>query len=215
MISDPRAYAYSKLRNERHINACRWKNLVYARTLKCGSEFFYKNFTITAGWTPIQWQDIEWNNDIVFSYIMDPIIRRNKGVSEYLLSIGAEDLILNNAIFGQAISQTPCFDEHSACLRDLYGNHLNDIQWILMDNNNHALSVDITDQLLEQHSHLPIKWQYHYTHTTANYLDKVYNKVVDLWNTDPVIQQIALFYFKEDIELYTKVKNAHAVRNSL
>lgn len=210
MIADSRFYKYEQLRTDRHVEACRWNNLVYVRTLKCGSEFFYKNFTITAGWVPITWQDINWDQDTVFSYIMDPVVRRNKGVSEYLVAQGAQDLILNNATFGQVIAQVPCFDEHSACLRDLYGEYLHKINWIPMDNQNHQLSIDITNKLLAEHNCPEIKWNQSFKHTTANYLDKIHARVTELWHADASVQQITLFYFKEDIELFTQTLGKYA-----
>lgn len=192
----------NQLKQTRNIECARWNNLVYARTLKAGSEFFYKNFTITAGWQPCRWADINWQQDHVFSYVMDPIRRRHKGISEFLIQCGAQDLLFNNTSFAQIIAQVPCLDDHSASLHNIYGDRIRDIEWLPMDNN-HSTAQLATDALLQRVGHPAIEWNSEFAHTTANYMDDVYNRVKQLWDQE-FINDYVRNYFAADIELYRR-----------
>jgi hypothetical protein len=194
--------SHNQLKQTRNIECARWGNLVYARTLKAGSEFFYKNFTQTAGWEPCRWADINWGRDHVFSYVMDPIKRRHKGISEFLIQTNSVDLLFNSVPFQQVIAQVPALDDHSASLHNIYGEYINRIEWLPMDSN-HATAVNATDRLLEQHGHFPIKWNSEFAHTTANYMDDIYNRVKQLWDQQ-FINDYVRFYFAADIELYRR-----------
>jgi hypothetical protein len=192
----------------RHIECCRWNNLVYVRTLKCGSEFFYKNFTQTARWTPIKWNDIDWNNDYAFSYIMDPIKRRHKGIAEFLIMNNGKDLLFNVPEFGKIICQIPCFDEHSASLHNLYGDKINHIHWLPLLSD-HSVAITATNELLEHHTHPLIHWNNAFAHTTDNYMSDTYNRVKELWDSTNVINGYVRSYFEKDLELFMETKKTY------
>ena len=194
---------HKNIKQERHIECCRWKNLVYARTLKCASEFFYKNFTLTAGWQPITYNDIDWQNNYVFSYIMDPIDRRHKGIAEFLIQTNTQHL-LNIDDFGKIIKQVTCLDEHSASLHNIYGNRISQIKWLPIVNN-HQIAIDATESLLSEHQHPQIAWNKHFEHTTKNYMDSTYLKVKELWLQDLSVSDYVRFYFEPDILLFREV----------
>lgn len=193
----------NQLKQTRNIDCARWNNLVYARTLKCGSEFFYKNFTQTAGWEPCRWADIDWNRDSVFSYVMDPVKRRHKGISEFLIQTNSVDLLFSSVPFQAVIAQVPCLDDHSASLHNIYGDRIQNIEWlpIVAD---HSVAIRATDALLQRHGHQSIKWNSAFAHTTANYMDNIYNRVKELWDST-FINDYVRFYFEKDIELFQRV----------
>lgn len=62
-----------------HIYRCR--NLVYFGTLKCASTF-YSTMLLDNGWSRTAWQQIDWNQDHVFGFLLDPIRRWFKGIQE-------------------------------------------------------------------------------------------------------------------------------------
>lgn len=205
---DPRFYKDDGFNEDRNIDCARWRNLVYVRTLKCGSEFFYRNFTQTAGWQPIQWADIDWSNDLAFSYIMDPIQRRHKGIAEFLFVNDLNDLVLTNQSFGRMIAQVPCLDEHSARMRDIYGDRVSDLHWIPLSQTDHTQGQRLTDQLLTQQGHGALEWNMDLVHTTENYMGHSYRRLRRLWE-DEVMIGLARFYFQEDIELYLNALRSH------
>lgn len=201
---------------KRDITCCRYKNLVYARTLKAGSEFFYKNFTITAGWTPIKYYEIDWDHDIVFSYIMDPIQRRHKGISEMIISTDTVDLLMGHkGNFHNIVKLIPFLDGHSASLHDIYGENIENIHWILMTND-HQVAIKETEKLLSKHGVPSINWDVDYTHATGSYMSEIYARVKTHWEwtKEPQPDFTVQNYFKKDIELYNKVKEEYNKQNN-
>lgn len=186
------------------VDCARWNNLVYARTLKCGSEFFYRNFTEVAGWQPEVYSNIDWNKDHVFSYCMDPVKRRLKGMAEFLLHTDTVDLLLEHTGFGEMIAQVPFLDEHSVALTTLYGDRVNDIDWIPLTGN-HGESVRFTQKLLTQFNHERINWDFELSHPTAVYMDTIYKKLRELWEKYPNIQPSTRTYFQKEINFWQMI----------
>jgi hypothetical protein len=191
----------------------RKNKLVYARTLKAGSEFFYKNFK-DAGWVEVTFDSINWDNETVFSYIMDPIQRRHKGISEIIIATGTQNLLLENwGNFNSLIKLIPFLDAHSASLHNIYGPHVRKINWLLMTND-HSIAIKETERFLTQHSVPVPKWDVEHTHATGNYMSEVYTKVKSLWEINPTIDDPVRNYFRPDIELFNKVKEEYHARDN-
>lgn len=194
--------------------ACLRKNkLVYTRTLKAGSEFFYKNFK-AAGWFEVSFDSINWDNETVFSYIMDPIQRRHKGISEMIVSTGTRGLLLKNkGNFDQLIKMVPFLDAHSASLHNIYGPAVRKINWLLMTAD-HSVAVQETERFLTQHG-VPVPiWNTYFTHATGSYMSEIYTKVKELWENDPTIDDTVRNYFAPDIELYNEIKDRYDQTNN-
>lgn len=193
---------------KRHIACLRKNKLVYARTLKAGSEFFYRNFQ-AAGWFPVTYDSINWDNETVFSYIMDPIQRRHKGISEMIIGTGTRGLLLKNkGNFDQLIKLVPFLDAHSASLHNIYGPAVRKINWLLMTND-HSVAIKETERFLTQHGVPVPDWNVDFTHATGSYMSEVYTKVKELWENDPTIDDTVRNYFEPDIELYREVKEKY------
>jgi hypothetical protein len=193
---------------------CRFNNLVYARTLKAGSEFFYKNFTKTAGWLPITLNDVNWDYDVVFSYIMDPIQRRHKGISEVIIMTDTVDLLLSNkGNFGNLIKKLPFLDEHSASLHNIYGDNISKINWLFMANDN-QIAIRETNEFLAKYHAPSVTWDAQYTHATGGYMSEIFTRVKSLWENDPTYSDVVSEYFRKDIELYNKIKEEYHARNN-
>lgn len=199
-----------------NVECARFNNLVYARTLKAGSEFFYRNFTETAGWEPCVYQDINWSNDIVFSYIMDPIQRRHKGVSEFIIAADLVDLLLSDQRnIGKLMKVIPFLDGHSASLHHIYGDCVDKMHWILMTND-HQVAIRETEAFLAKHSAPPINWNVEFTHATGAYMSEIYTRIKSQWEwtADPCIDDTVRSYFQRDIDLYNRVQRDYARNHS-
>lgn len=206
MTYDLRMWDQQGLRSSRNITCLRRSRLVYARTLKCGSEFFWRNFR-DVGWQEIAWQDINWENNHVFSFIMDPIQRRHKGMAEWVIYNDFREQVMQDPAFQRMINSAPSLDEHSACLRDLYGARMVDIDWLPMTED-HAVAIGLADQLLARAGHAPIQWKtsgehpdYGYTdyvHSSQEYMEDLYQMIKHLWDSNAV-QDSNHYYFEQDI----------------
>lgn len=193
---------------KRDISCLRKNKLVYLRTLKAGSEFFYRNFQ-AAGWFEVSFDSINWDNETAFSYIMDPIQRRHKGVSEIIISTDTRGLLLKNkGNFDRLLKLVPFLDAHSASLHNIYGSHVRKINWLLMTND-HSVAIQETEKFLTQHGVPVPDWNVEYTHATGSYMSEVYVRVRELWEKDPAYDDTVRNYFQPDIDLYNEVKQQY------
>lgn len=205
LVEDGSFFSEGKIKQSRYVECLRWNNLVYVRTLKCGSEFFYRNFSETAGWEKIQWDQINWDNDCVFSYIMDPIRRRHKGIAEFLIHHRLTQQLFENPQFAELVSHLPFLDEHSAGMHTIYDDYADKIDWIPLSLD-HNQGIKYTNILLESNGHPPIEWNAEFVHTTDNYMKDIFEKISDLWATEP--NELAVrCYFEKEVRLLEQVHN--------
>lgn len=162
----------------------------------------------------MSYNDIDWNYQTVFSYIMDPIQRRHKGISEFIISSGTRELLLSHTgNFHNIIKVVPFLDAHSASLHDIYGDKVNKINWILMTND-HQVAIQQTNELLKKHSLPSIDWNLDFTHATGSYMSEVFTRVKTLWDwtEEPQRDFTVDNYFQADIELFNRVKQQYLQR---
>ena len=194
------------LNNIPFIECARYGNLVYCRTLKCGSEFFYNNFVQTAHWNPTLYSDIDWDQDVVFSYVMDPIKRRHKGIGEYIVANNLREQLFHDLAFRKILTYAPYLDEHSASLHCLYRRDIDKIHWMYLDDD-HSVGTIQTEKFLKSYGHPPITWDLEYVHTTKNYLEDIYKEIKSLWESPPGPPWYVAAYFDQDKQLFTAIKN--------
>ena len=203
LISDSSFFNNKQIKQSRYIECLRWNNLVYVRTLKCASEFFYRNFDETSSWEKINWDQIDWSQDRVFSYIMDPVRRRHKGIAEFLIHHRLTEQLFDNSKFAELVSHLPFLDEHSAGMYTIYEDYADQIDWIPLSLN-HAQGVKYTNLLLESYNHPLIKWNNEFVHTTDNYMKEIFEKIEQLWLIEP--NELAVrCYFEKELRLFERV----------
>ena len=213
---DARMYRGDELNDERLIECARWQHLVYVRTLKCASEFFYRNFVENAGWQPIKYHSIDWDHDHVFSYIMHPLERRHKGLAERILQAGMAGSI-DDPNFQQLIQHVPSLDLHSASMYITYGSRMWDIDWVPLEpldlwtdctGLDHAVTnpaADLTDRLLRDAGHGVIQWNEEFLHTSWAGMREAYAKIKAIWDQSDHVPWETVEYFRQDLLLYDRV----------
>jgi hypothetical protein len=186
-------------------------NLVYVRTLKCASTFFWDSFK-NLGWWEIEFDSIDWKNQQVFSHMMDPDHRRHKGVAEYINMYDAYDLFYHNETFRKFIAHVPSLDQHSISYHDQYGNYCNLIDWIPLSGRSHDFtwwlspeeSVAKTDLLLR---HYGVKvfdrWAWDRKNGSSDRQKKLEKDLEELWCKDQPHQ--GDWYLERDRLLYNRV----------
>jgi hypothetical protein len=177
--------------------------LVYVRTLKCASTFFWETFK-KIGWWEIKFNDIDWKNQRVFSHILDPDQRRHKGVAEYINMNDAYDLFYHSETFRRFVAHTPALDQHSVSYHDQYGNYCNQIDWIPLTGRSHEQSVAKTDQLLRYNGIKVFdRWSWDREHLSTDRQKKLQKDLEDLWCKD---QPFWLdWYLHRDRDLYRRI----------
>jgi hypothetical protein len=186
-------------------------HLVYVRTLKCASTFFWNSFK-KLGWWEIDFDTIDWKNQHVFSHIMDPDRRRHKGVAEYINMYNAYDLFYQNETFRKFIKHVPSLDQHSISYHDQYGNYCNLIDWIPLSGRSHEFtwwltpeeSVAKTDLLLRHHGIKVFNnWAWTQKNSSSDRQKQLEKDLEELWNKDQ--PHWVDWYLQRDRELYQRV----------
>jgi hypothetical protein len=186
-------------------------HLVYVRTLKCASTFFWNSFK-KLGWWEIEFNKIDWKNQHVFSHMMDPDTRRHKGVAEYINMYNAYDLFYQNSTFKKFIAHIPGLDQHSASYHDQYGNYCNQIDWIPLSGRSHEHTwwltheevVAKTDLLLRHHGIKVFdRWAWNQKNSSSDRQKQLEKDLTELWCTDQ--PDWANWHLQRDRELYQRV----------
>jgi hypothetical protein len=194
---------YQRFRWGDQVLACSNGPLVYVRTLKCASSFFYNNLTETFKWRTMHWQDIDWYGQRVFGHVMDPVERRHKGVLEYLIMTNTTHL-LEDKNFLAFIKHIPHLDEHTTSYHELYGDFLERIDWIPLGRD-HSKNIELTQTLMSQYGQVLFPWDYSHARPASENMLIWYQQLRDLWESDPWWPPTTITYLRRDIEFWTRL----------
>ena len=190
--------------NRHQIMVLKHGRLVYLRTLKCASTFFFHNFQAW-GWQPINFYEIDWANDHVFSHLMDPIERRHKGIAEWIGMQGDIDKFYHDTSYRKIVAYVPALDMHSVAMTDIYGRFVNMIDWIPMTDFSQSAVIDFTNRLLWDHGiQAQSLWDYGSTHASDPAMKKLQQDVASLYK-ETQLKDIIAWYFHQDILLHNQV----------
>lgn len=200
--NDRRGQGY---RNRHYIQSIISPNqqLVYVRTLKCASTFFYNNLQFDFGWKEIPWIDIQWNNHHVFGHILEPIKRRHKGMAECITMLNLQEQFWTNENFRTLVNNSLPFDPHSLSLFDTYGPACWSIDWIPLTGD-YEQNIAHTEILLQtygyDYKHI---WNKDYEHKGDQDKKDLEEAISALWKIE--IPEHCQHYFHKDMELYKQV----------
>lgn len=147
--------------------ALRKGTVVYIRNLKCASTFFYQNFK-AQGWTATDYYEIDWENDFVFSHIMDPIARRHKGLAEYICEVQMGHRYLNDPGLQNILTSCLFLDRHGIPYSQAFAGHCDHIHWIPLIYGQEQ-NVTVTQNLLNRQFGMDIRsedWDFDHAHST-------------------------------------------------
>jgi len=185
-------------------------HLVYVRTLKCASTFFWNSFK-KLGWWEIDFEKIDWKHQHVFSHMMDPVQRRHRGVAEYINIHDAYDLFYQNETFSKFIAHIHGLDQHSLSYHDQYGNYCNLIDWIPLTGRSHGATWWLTHEetvaktdLFLQHHGIKVfdRWDWERVHKSTDRQKKLQKDIQELWSKDQPAW--GDWYLQRDRELYDR-----------
>jgi hypothetical protein len=129
--------------------------LVYFVHSKCANTF-YKQLFLKLGWKECTTSEIDWDYNIVFSYIRDPLEKHRIGIIEWFYYEDKIDILKNNADdldFFTMLSKISFLDCHSMSIYEYLGDNSALVKWIPIDQStiNHK---QLTIELLEQYSQI-------------------------------------------------------------
>jgi len=183
------------------------KNLVYIGNFKVASSYFL--YWLEAhGWKSIQMLDIDWHVDHVFSHIMDPMVRRHKGMAEFLDMFSLCDKLTDDQSLFQFL-QAPYLDCHSCPMSIMFKNKINAIDWIPVD----VKTIDyysLTECLLNKHG-VEVKFDREKIHQSSQKKLNWYGVVEAHFKGNLQYSDLIPCTFSEDVALYNNVLyNIHA-----
>ena len=210
-------HGVNKMKLNRHyIEVCRWNNLVYLRTLKCASTFFYWNFTKKLGWQEIAWSDIDWDHDHVFSHMLEPVQRRHKAVAERLAMFGLCEQYLADESLRTCLEHALILDQHSESYTTRYDSACFKIDWIPLQPQ-HKDNIQLTELLLASEGVTGITWDRDFAHPGESNKKQVESLLAQTW--DQALYQGQLLEWQQnhmqaDLDLYAAVAGRFNARGT-
>lgn len=190
---------------EYNVHLYRYENLVYVATFKCASTY-YTTLLQSNGWNRIVWEEINWDKDHVFGFLIDPVVRYVKALAEDYIneeSTELEQLILN--FLEKSLPRSTLITFHSIPISVCLKEYTKKIDWIPIDRNfnHHSLFL----KLLDKHN----VTLYHYgdmvdSHIGTEYKKDLEKKILTFFNYRNKHISFKLL-FCEDLELFDQVKN--------
>lgn len=191
------------------------KDLIYLRTLKNASTY-YSTVVKKNNWKEIEFNDIDWNQHTVFSFIRNPKMRYYSGLVEDIL---ADPEILVSIMALAKSTRSVVFTLHSTPLSIELGDYVHKIKWIPIDIN-YANGVNPEQMFFDLCAHHDIDINWDIGSIPANRLNtndakiKIYEQLMSLVES----KQFSLFnnnnqifnkLFAKDIDLYNTVCSNH------
>ena len=156
---------------------CPDRALVFAPMLKCASSYYNNLFTANH-WQTCGFDSIDWQNDHVFGFLMDPFRRHIKGLVEDLLALGLENTLLNN-VGWNFWKQAPVLGVHGLGPTQVYNTWSHKINWIPLDVNE-ILVNQVLDDLFKKFD-TKIDWDLPaYAHKSSEYQNEFFEKIYKL-----------------------------------
>jgi len=143
--------------------------LVFLRNLKCASTY-YSLLLQQNGWSSQSASTIDWTNDRVFSFIMDPNIRHIKGLVEDLVWQGIEKPLID-LMSRQFWLNLPWIGDHSMPMTARLGNKADLVYWIPIDVEGVSSDQEL-DKFLSEYG------------VTVTYYDGIFKRESDSYKKD-------------------------------
>jgi hypothetical protein len=192
-----------------YIMACTCGPLVYVRSLKTASTFFYHNLVQHYGWQEINFNDVDWDRQRVISHIIDPVERRHKAFAEYLSMTHNVELFYSNPNFRRMLTTLPLLDVHSTSLHDYFGSRTRNIDWIPLGADAQQ-NIRITERVLNEHAGVKThKWDHSFVHASTQEKHQLAQDLRADWQaamTARDIPEVTMLYLERDISLYRLVQ---------
>ena len=113
------------------MRAYRYQNLIYIPIYKNAASSHEKFFGQILNWEVILSENIDWNNDKVFSHISNPYHRHLRGTAEFLFKFNLESIVDEPRL--EPIVSSAYFDQHCYPLHMMFGEKIKKITWLPID----------------------------------------------------------------------------------
>ena len=187
-------------------------NLVFVTMYKCASST-YMTYLEKQKWEKIQFSEIDFNSMYVFGFIMDPLKRRIKGITEILCECynnNYNDImqILKNDNFCAFLNNISLMDAHTTPYWILFGDQLKKIHWIPLEFYTHNETFTCFQQICKKHNvHLDNNVRFEKFHVSNQDKKKVFVAVKQLLQNQ-CFGDLYLLY-SNDLKFYRELLDKH------
>jgi hypothetical protein len=165
-------------------------------------------------WNVIPFEEINWSGK-VFSHIIDPIVRRHKGIAQWLKMNNLVNEYNRSAEFRLLVNNVCFLDVHSVSYHTLFGDRCNEIDWILADKLPNEQVQQMTEKLLVDSGLILFQWDTSPAYTNASTQEekelelRIEHDFEAAWKErDATHQNFEIYkYFEKDLSLYNRVLN--------
>ena len=176
----------------------RKNNLVYASNRKCASTY-YHSLLMSNGWSYTKFRNINWEQDHVFGFIMEPWKRRIKGIAEDLSYYSVEKFLLSN--LGRKFwLDHLTFGPHSVPLTLTWHRYSYMIDWIPLDGP--VPADDLLDRLLDKYNIVLDRSGQHNSNPADDYQKNLYLEIDKIVGNGLSMLQLTM---AADTDLYNSV----------
>lgn len=189
---------------EYNVHVYRYQNLIYVATFKCASTY-YTTLLQSNGWERIFWEEIDWDRDHVFGFLIDPVTRYVKALAEDY--INEESIELEELLFSyleKILSRSTLLTFHSIPICTGLKQYVNKIDWIPIESgfNHHSLLLTLLDKHNVVLSHYGEMVDPHFGSDNKKELEQ---RMFNIFNSKNkhISYQLLL---SEDIDLFNRVK---------
>ena len=181
------------------IDVLRQGNLVYIRIHKCASTY-YKNLLLASGWQPIRYSDIDWTHDHVFGFIMEPMLRRAKGLVEDIATITNNRYSTVTDLGSEFFKGVAVIGVHTLPISSILGERMNQVDWIPLYQT--VDSESLLKRLLDTHD-VKLAWDGPIPRHESDHDKRFLIEKVKVWSSDA--SYVVYKTLAHDIELYNQV----------
>lgn len=188
-----------------NLHVYRYANMVYVATFKCASTYYTTLFQLN-GWDRIYWNRIDWDNDHVFGFLIDPEVRYIKAIAEDYINEESDQFAeFSMQYLEHMVSSSTLITFHSIPISVGLKSYVNKIDWIPIADgyHHHSLLLNLLDGYgisLSHHDEIVD------SHKGSEYKKSLEKKMFDLFNNSKKHISYNLL-LSEDIELFKQVKN--------
>ena len=175
--------------------------LVYFVHSKCASRLYDKLMN-KLNWVQTNTQNIDWSNDVVFSFIRNPVIKHRKGIVEFFFYeqkyIHLVNDVLHNPDWLILLSNAIYLDHHSMSIYSMLAENASKVRWIPIDADidHKQIAVD----LLKQYNAIDTETANWFVSTTkVNESTPAELNLFNLLSRQPVPSQVIRYLDYDDI----------------
>jgi hypothetical protein len=182
------------------MKAYRFNKLVYIPVYKNASSTYEEVFDKMLNWETMLTDDIDWEQDIVFSYISNPYHRHLRGTLQFLI---IADLIsvLDDPKLGMLLS-SGYLDNHSYPITLMFGHNAQKIIWLPIDHPEMS-SAKITCSFLQRHGILLAEDQIPHLHQSSPDKLLLLDRIKKIAESNDYTNNGLYFILDQDMQLYT------------